>query len=112
MGEAGTKPPETEWYLATVTAWSNAAGVEIRLDGDSSSMTKRYKMMQIPRPLSTGDRVLVMKQSGTYFVLGVIGYPHSWQRIADLPNDASTADIIAKVNSILAWLRTQGILYT
>ena len=75
-------------------------------------MTKRFKMMQIPRPIHTGERVIVMKQAGTYVILGVLGMPNSWQRIPDLATTASTADIIAKINAILAWLRTQGILWT
>jgi len=53
-----------------------------------------------------------MKQSGTYIVLGEIGNPNSWKNITNLADSASTADIIAKVNEILAWMRTQGILWT
>lgn len=109
---AGGKAPETEFYLATVTAWSNAAGVEIQLDGDSAPMTKRYKMMLMCRPLAVGMRVVVMKQSGTYIVLGEINLPNSWKRIDDLANSATLADVIAKINDLLAWLRTQGLLRT
>lgn len=109
---AGAQAPVTEFYLGTVTAWSNADGVQIQLDGQDAPMTKRFKMMQIPRPIHTGERVIVMKQAGTYVILGVLGMPNSWQRIPDLATTASTADIIAKINAILAWLRTQGILWT
>lgn len=109
---AGVQAPDTEFYLGTVTAWSNDTGVEIQLDGQDSPMTKRFKMLQIPRPVHTGERVVIMKQSGTYIVLGVVGSPNSWQKIPDLASTASTTDIINKINAILAWLRTQGILWT
>ena len=109
---AGAQPPETDFYLGTVTNWSNADGVQIQLDGQDQAMTKRFKMMQIPRPIHIGERVIVMKQAGTYVVLGVLGMPNSWRRIPDLATTATTADIIEKINAILAWLRTQGILWT
>lgn len=109
---AGAQAPETEFYLGTVGTWSNADGVEITLDGQSDPMTKRYKMMYMCRPLHRGARVVVMKQSGTYIVLGEIGLPNSWKSIADLPSNASTADIINKINDLLSWLRTQGIIWT
>ncbi len=109
---AGGKAPETEFFLATVTDWSNSTGVEIQLDGDSAPMTKRYKMMLMCRPLATGMRVVVMKQSGTYIVLGEINMPNSWKRINDLSNSAALSDVISTVNSLLAWLRTQGLLRT
>ena len=109
---AGAQAPETEFYLGTATGWSNADGVQIKLDGQDQAMTKKFKMMYMCRPLKTNARVVVMKQSGTYIVLGEIGNPNSWKSIDDLANNASTADIISKFNSLLAWLRTQGILWT
>ena len=109
---AGAQAPVTEFYLGTVTAWNNDTGVEIKLDGQSAAMTKRFKMMYMCRPLRVGSRVVVMKQSGTYIVLGEIGNPNSWKSIADLPSNASTTDIINKINDLLSWLRTQGILWT
>lgn len=109
---AGAKAPETEFFLATATAWSNAEGVQIKLDGQNQPMTKRFKMMYMCRPLKTNARVVVMKQSGTYIVLGEIGLPNSWQNLPDLASNASTTDIINKINAILAWMRTQGMLWT
>lgn len=101
-----------EFYLGTVGSWSNAEGVEITLDGQSAPMTKKYKMMLMCRPLKRGARVVVMKQSGTYIVLGEVSLPNSWTSISDLSTGASTSTIAAKVNEILAWMRTQGILWT
>lgn len=108
---AGAQAPETEFYLGTVTTWSNTNGVEVQLDGQSAAMTKRYKMLYVSRELPIGARVVVMKQSGTYIVLGEIGLPKSYYHPADLPNNASTADIISKVNAILAALRSEGVIW-
>lgn len=102
----------TEFYLGTVRGWSNSAGVQIQLDGQNQAMEKRFKMMYMCRPLPVGARVVVMKQSGTYIVLGEIGLPNSYKRINDLTSTATTADIIAKVNEVIAWMRTQGIFWT
>ena len=53
-----------------------------------------------------------MKQSGTYIVLGEVANPNRRKKIDDLPSSATTANIITTVNSILSWMRTQGMLYT
>lgn len=61
----------TEFFLGTVNSVNND-GVEITLDGQSSPMTKHYKQMVTGYSLSANDRVVVMKNSGTYLVLGKI----------------------------------------
>ena len=101
---------EAEFFLGKVTAWSNSTGVEVQLDGQDSPMTKRYKMMLMCRPLNVGARVVVMKHSGTYIVLGEIANPNSWKSIPNLDTSATLADVITTVNTILAWMRTQGML--
>lgn len=69
---------QAEFYLGTVVAWSNSTGVQIRLDGQDSAMTKRYKMLMMSQPPpKVGARVVVMKQSGTYIVMGEIGNPNA-----------------------------------
>lgn len=108
--ENKTSGSNTEFFLATVTGWSNASGVTIQIDGQSA-MTKAYKMMLMCRPFHIGTRVVVMKHSGTYIVLGEISNPNSWQKLPDLSSGASLSDVISKVNAILSWLRTQGILW-
>lgn len=99
-----------EFFLGTVKAWSNATGVQIQLDGQDAPMTKRYKMMLMCRPLNIGARVGVIKHSGTYIVLGEISKPNSWNSIPNLANTAGLSDVISTVNTILAWMRTQGML--
>ncbi len=103
---------EAEFFLGTVTAWDTAKGVQIQLDGQDSPMTKYYKQMLMCRPLKLGARVVVMKHSGTYVVLGEISNPTIWKKIDNLASNATLATVITKVNSILDWMRTQGTLWT
>lgn len=119
--KAGKDTPETVFYIGTVTGWDITTGAVIKLDGQNSSMTKPFKVLQTSRPLYTNHRYLIMKQSGTYVVLGEIGMPTYWRRITNLTSvttTASTSEIISKVNetvtkvnTVLACLREQGILY-
>lgn len=102
---------KAEFYLGTVKAWSNADGVQIQLDGQDSAMTKRYKMMLMCRPLKINARVVVMKQSGTYIVLGEISNPNSHRNITTLATDANLATTVAKVNEIINWMATQGMVW-
>ena len=60
-----------EIYLGTVSS-ANSSGVKITLDGQSEAMTKRYKCLKTGRALSTNARVMIVKISGTYVVLGEI----------------------------------------
>lgn len=106
-----SKQGEAEFYIGTVKAWSNAAGVEVQLDGQDSPMEKRYKMMLMCRPLKVGSRVVVMKHSGTYIVLGEISKPNSYKNIATLASDATLATTVSKVNEVINWMRTQGMVW-
>lgn len=65
--------PETvpQIFLATV-AGVNSSGVLITPDGESEAMTKRYKVLKTGQTLSVGNRVIAMKISGTFVVLGAI----------------------------------------
>lgn len=100
---------EAEFFLGTVKAWSNATGVQVQLDGQDSPMTKRYKMMLMCRPLRVGSRVVVMKHSGTYIVLGEISNPNSYKEIATLETGATLTTVVSKVNEIINWMKTQGM---
>ena len=83
---------QAEFYLGTVVAWSNAAGVRIRLDGQDSAMTKHYKMILMSQPPpKVGARVVVMKQSGTYIVLGEIGNPNADEYYSSVPSNFLTS---------------------
>lgn len=102
---------EAEFFLGTVKAWSNADGVQVQLDGQDSPMTKRYKMMLMCRPLKLNSRVVVMKHSGTYIVLGEISNPNSYKEISTLASDATLATTVSKVNEIINWMKTQGMAW-
>lgn len=83
---------QAEFYLGTVVAWSNSTGVQIRLDGQDSAMTKRYKMLLMSQPPpKVGARVVVMKQAGTYIVLGEIGKPNADEFYSTTLSDFLTA---------------------
>ena len=102
---------EAEFFLGTVKAWNNSTGVQVQLDGQDSPMTKRYKMMLMCRPLRVGARVVVMKHSGTYIVLGEISNPNSYKEIATLATGATLATVVSKVNEIINWMKTQGMAW-
>ena len=102
---------EAEFFLGTVKAWSNAEGVQIQLDGQDSPMTKRYKMMLVCRPLPVNARVIVMKHSGTYIVLGEISLPNSRKKMDNLATGATLATTVSKVNEIINWMVAQGMCY-
>lgn len=68
-GGAGTGDHSVELFLATVGS-SNSSGVTLQFDGAAAATTKRFKCIGT-RP-GAGDRVAVLKQSGTYIVLGAI----------------------------------------
>lgn len=62
---------KAEFYLATVTDWyPSTREAQIILDGDDSKMTKRYKTAC--GAVTVNSRVVVMKQSGTYVILGML----------------------------------------
>ena len=62
----------TEFCLATVTAYDADEGVKFQIDGQPAGMQKNYKTLMLGRALSVGARIVVMKQSGTYIVIGEI----------------------------------------
>ena len=66
---AGSGDHSVEMFLATVDS-STSSGVTLIFDGASEATTKRFKCVGT-RP-SAGARVAVLKQSGTYIVLGTI----------------------------------------
>ena len=109
--DAGNSAPNVEFYLGTVKAWNQTDGMQIQLDGQSEPMQKRYNIMYVCRPLKIGTRVIVMKISGSYIVLGEYGKPIGFYRPETLSSNASLADVINVVNMILSALRSQGLVW-
>lgn len=65
---------ESTLLLATIGSASSSAGTAtIKFDGESETSAKAYKVLRSAWPLSAGDRVVIMKQSGTYVIIGKIG---------------------------------------
>ena len=83
-----------EFLLGTVTAVSNANGIRIQIDGQDEPMTKYYKMMLTGADApSVDDRVVVMKQSGTYIILGKIGTPNQADGKVSRSGDIMTGNL-------------------
>ena len=59
----------TAFFLATVSSVASD-GVHFVLDGQTAATQKGYKRLQTGEALAAGARIVVMKQSGTYIVLG------------------------------------------
>lgn len=67
---------ETEFFLATVAEVDDEDGISIIPEGQTSATEKKYKMLiNGGFTPEAGDRVVVLKQSGTFVILGKIGYP-------------------------------------
>lgn len=63
-----------EFICATVTEVT-AEGIRILIDGEPEPTAKAFKQLNPEHTFSVGDRVVAMKQSGTYVILGTLGYP-------------------------------------
>ena len=90
-----------EFLLGTVTAVSQENGLRIRLDGQDAAMSKYYKMLasggNVPE---TGARVVVMKHSGTYIVLGKIGIPTQDSGKVSKTGDTMTGGLVMKNSNV------------
>lgn len=60
-----------EFVLATVSS-VDSSGVKLIFDGQTAASQKKYKLLKTGSQLSANDRVICMKMSGTYVVLGAI----------------------------------------
>lgn len=69
--EKSDKITSTEFLIATVES-INTEGAALIFDGQSSVSQKRYKVLGTGCQPNVGDRVVVMKHSGTCVVLGSI----------------------------------------
>lgn len=90
---------ETEIVLGTVVSRSSEGAI-ITLDGNDEPLQKPYKTMRCGHSLAEGDRVVIIKQSGTYIVCGKISSPQLKYYLDPLPTSATLADVITKVNQI------------
>lgn len=70
LGDSSSNPT---LLLATIGSVS-PDGVTLKFAWQSEESQKRYKRLMTGQTLYAGDRVLVVKLSGTYVVLGKIAY--------------------------------------
>lgn len=99
---------EPEFLTATVAAVKNT-GVTLKFPGESNAGSKQYRCV-VGAPIKVGDRVLLLKDSGTYVVLGALGGAPgriwNWNKC---PANASVATAVTWINSILDALADMGI---
>lgn len=102
---------QAEFYLATMTGGTTGEGLTIKIDGQDAGSTKKYKILLTGRePPRTGDRVLVMKISGSYIVLGKIGAPGYWWRFTPMTTSDWTFQAVQnKLNQIYRMFNDTGI---
>lgn len=68
-----SKIQTAELLLATVGD-VNSNGVTLIFDGQTEATTKRYRLIATGSQIAAGHRVVVMKHSGTYVVLGRLSW--------------------------------------
>lgn len=92
-----------EFFLATVASVDLAAGVTIIPDGDTSATTKKYKILTSGNSLlAAGDRVVVMRHSGTCIILGKIGTPGDLADFVKKTGDTMTGNLTMDNRSVFA----------
>lgn len=108
--ETGTGNHEAEFYLATVGDLTSS-GVTLIFDGQTEPTTKRFKCLASGRgsPFA-GQRVVVMKQSGTYIVLGMLTSGQLYTNVNKLASGSSLATTITRFNSLISALVNKGII--
>lgn len=107
---AGAGDHSAEFYIATVGSL-NSSGITLIFDGGSTATTKRYKSLATGRGSAfAGQRVVVMKQSGTYIVLGMLTDGQLYTNVDKLSSSASLATTITRFNSLLTALANKGII--
>lgn len=108
--EAGTGDHSAEFFIATVGDLSEN-GVTLIFDGQTEPTTKRFKSLAVGRGSSfAGQRVVVMKQAGTYVVLGMLTKGQLYTNVNQLASGSSLATVISRFNSLLTALKNKGII--
>ena len=90
---------KAEFYLGTVTSWSWIdKAAKIRLDGQDAAMSKSYKTAC--GMVNPGDRVVVMKHSGTYIILGQLsnGATYTTSDLSEIASAESDITLVSGTN--------------
>lgn len=100
QGEMLTADEGNEFLTAVIGA-VNADGVTLIFPGEEEAGEKNYKCNAAVK-LKAGDRVKVIKDSGTYLVEYPVGAPNS-ALPRELPDGGSTGQILRKTDGGAAW---------
>lgn len=100
QGEVLTADEGVEFLTAVIGA-VNAEGVTLIFPGEEDAGEKNYKCNAAVK-LKAGDRVKVIKDSGTYLVEYPVGAPNS-ALPRELPDGGSTGQILRKTDGGAAW---------
>lgn len=92
---------ETGFFLATV-ATADSGGITFIPDGQNTATQKKYKMVAAGPLPSAGDRVVVMRLSGSCLVLGVIGMPEAAGEYVEKAGDTMTGSLILRSTTLEA----------
>lgn len=96
----GCSDNEPQLLLATVSNLSSE-GLLLKFDGAEEASAKRYKCLNLGRGApGTGARVVVLKMSGTYVVLGSITEPLLYYSTINLTSSATTTQIVNAINRL------------
>lgn len=90
--ETGQSGP-TKFFLATVASVTAADGVSIIPDGQTEPVPKKYKILLTCAVPAAGERVVVMKHSGTCVILGAIGTPNQVDQKVNRSGDTMTGNL-------------------
>lgn len=104
--------PTSEYAFATVYA-VGTDGLQLTFDGAATHSKKYYKCNTCV-PFAVGDRVKIIKDSGTYVVEYVVGAPKagitSITSISTLSTSATLSTVITKVNTIILTISGKNVL--
>jgi len=117
--------PENARFLIGTVADVTSGGVKVVFDGTEDATEKRYKQLSTAITLTAGDRVVIMKISGSYVVLGRIDEEQPEIETGDiyLSSKTQTVGIIPSANVSTPHLylrdklktvfgRLEGLFYT
>lgn len=103
IDEAREREPSAEFFLATVASVDLAAGVTITPDGGTEATTKKYKILTSGNSLlAAGDRVVVMRHSGTCIILGKIGTPGDLADFVKKTGDTMSGSLLLEDGNLIA----------
>lgn len=102
---------EDPLLLGTVVAYDTTKGVRIQLDGEETAGAKYYRSRK-GLIAAVGDRVVLAPISGSYVVLGTVGFPARKYNMNQCPteNNATAANCANWINTLIEALTAQGLM--